>query len=416
MKVVKLSNIIDIISGGTPATNNNEYWNGNIGWLSVADFNNDDRFVYHSEKTITEKGLKESSTKILNIGDTIISARGTVGALSQIGKPMAFNQSCFGLRAKKDIINEDFLYYILKNYVRNLQVKSQGSVFGSINLSTFDMMELSIPNLKTQQSIAKILSQLDQKIALNNQINVQLEQMAKTIYDYWFVQFDFPDENGKPYQSSGGEMIYNEVLKREIPKGWGVKKLGDIEQNIITGKTPSTQNENNFGNDIPFITIGDIRNNAFIVNVEQKLSILGANSQSKKYIPKDSLCVSCIATIGLIGFSTERSQTNQQINSIVFNNDYNMYFLYFALNDFFVKGKAKTGNTFANMNKADFESIIVLYPKLDLLKEYHLKIKYFFEKIKNNSIQNQQLTQLRDFLLPMLMNGQVGIGDGQGNA
>ena len=140
------------------------------------------------------------------------------------------------------------------------------------------IMEFKIPvfDLKTQQSIAAVLSALDKKIALNKQINSRLEEMAKTLYDYWFVQFDFPDANGKPYKSSGGEMVFDETLKRKIPKGWEVKSLGKIENNIVTGKTPSTQYSNFFNGDIPFITIGDIRNNTFIIKTEQNLSIEGA--------------------------------------------------------------------------------------------------------------------------------------------
>lgn len=251
IKVV-LSSIIDIISGGTPKTSVDEYWNnGDIGWLSVTDFNNDTRYVYNSEKKITETGLKESNTKLLQFGDIIISARGTVGALAQIGKPMCFNQSCFGIRGKKEIVDNDFLYYALKNYVQHIKKRSQGSVFDTINLKSFDLMELEIPqSIKSQQKIAKVLSDLDAKIELNNKINAELEAMAKTLYEYWFVQFDFPFDFAqgkpvpvtepvevpglqqaqspqKPYKSSGGRMVWNEELKREIPEGWEVKTIGD---------------------------------------------------------------------------------------------------------------------------------------------------------------------------------------------
>ncbi len=275
------------------------------------------------------------------------------------------------------------------------------------------IMEFKIPvfDPQTQQSIAAVLSALDKKIALNKQINARLEDMAKTLYDYWFVQFDFPDANGKPYKSSGGEMVFDETLKREIPKGWEVKSLGEIENNIITGKTPSTQYSKFFNGDIPFITIGDIRNNTFIIKTEQNLSIEGANSQKNKYLPEGSLCVSCIATVGLIGFTTRQAQTNQQINSIIFNHDYNKEFLYFYLKDYFLVGKAKTGNTFANMNKGDFEKILVLYPNLRLLQKYSNKMVLVFNQINNLSKQNHHLTQLRDFLLPMLMNGQVSVAE-----
>jgi len=152
-----------------------------------------------------------------------------------------------------------------------------------------------------------------------------------------------------------------------------------------------------------------IRNNTFIIKTEQNLSIEGANTQKNKYLPEGSLCVSCIATVGLIGFTTRQAQTNQQINSIIFKHDYNKEFLYFYLKDYFLVGKAKTGNTFANMNKGDFEKILVLYPNLRLLQEYSNKMVLVFNQINNLSKQNHHLTQLRDFLLPMLMNGQVSV-------
>ena len=309
-----------------------------------------------------------------------------------------------------------YIFYLLtQKYITDyLHMIGENSVssYPAINPNDLANLKFSIPNLKTQKSIAHILSTLDQKIAINNQINAQLEQMAKTLYDYWFLQFDFPNENGKPYKSSGGEMVYNDTLKREIPKGWEVKSLGEVEPNIITGKTPSTQNEEFFNGNIPFITIGDIRNNMFIFQTEQKLSKTGAESQSSKYLPKDSLCVSCIATVGLIGFTTQKSQTNQQINSIIFKNKYNGPYFYFYLKDYFVVGKAKTGNTFANMNKGDFANIKMIYPSSNIIEKFFQNIVYSFQKIKNLQKQNQQLAQLRDFLLPMLMNGQVGVDGG----
>lgn len=304
----------------------------------------------------------------------------------------------------------DYLYYLMKSL--NLNDRQVGSSQPLLTQGVLNNISVKIyESSQTQQSIAAVLSALDKKIALNKQINARLEEMAKTLYDYWFVQFDFPDTNGKPYKSSGGDMVFDETLKREIPKGWEVKSLGEIENNIITGKTPSTQYSNFFNGDIPFITIGDIRNNTFIIKTEQNLSIEGANNQKNKYLPEGSLCVSCIATVGLIGFTTRQAQTNQQINSIIFKHDYNKEFLYFYLKDYFLVGKAKTGNTFANMNKGDFEKILVLYPNLKLLQKYSNKMVLVFNQINNLSKQNHQLTQLRDFLLPMLMNGQVSVAE-----
>ena len=272
------------------------------------------------------------------------------------------------------------------------------------------LLEFLIPDFDyaQQEKISQTLSVLDAKIALNKKINFELEATAKLIYDYWFVQFDFPDKNGNPYKSSGGKMVYNEDLKRDIPERWRVKELSEIEPNIITGKTPSTTNSENFGGEVPFICIGDVRGNMHITKTEQTLSKLGANSQPKKYVPKGAICVTCIASPGLVGFTTEDSQTNQQLNTLVCN-DINRYFLYFYLKDYFRFAKAKSGNTFANMNKGDFSSIKVIQARQESLGRFSNILNSLSNKILINSRENNMLEDLRDWLLPMLMNGQVKI-------
>ena len=413
MKICKLSEIsINISSGMTPLRSNSEFWdNGIIPWLKTEQLG--EKYIFDTNEYISEKALKETNAKIFPENTLSIAMYGegkTRGNISILKRSMATNQACCNVELDTKKANPEYVYYFLKTQYNNLRLLSSG-IRKNLNSNDIKNFYIKLPNLTTQKSIAHILSTLDQKIAINHQINAQLEQKAKTLYDYWFVQFDFPDENGKPYKSSGGEMVYNDTLKREIPKGWEVKSLGEVEPNIITGKTPSTQNEEFFNGNIPFITIGDIRNNMFIFQTEQKLSKTGAESQSSKYLPKDSLCVSCIATVGLIGFTTQKSQTNQQINSIIFKNKYNGPYFYFYLKDYFFVSKAKTGNTFANMNKGDFANIKMIYPSSNIIEKFFQNIVYSFQKIKNLQKQNQQLTQLRDFLLPMLMNGQVGVGD-----
>ena len=170
----KLSEIMELIGGGTPKTSIAEYWGGDIPWLSVKDFNNDLRYVYSTEKCITEAGLKNSSTKLLERDDCIISARGTVGELAMIPFPMAFNQSCYGLRAKKEIVDPTFLYYLIKHSIYLLRKNTHGSVFDTITRDTFSSIAVDVPNLETQVKIASILSDFDDKIDLNNKINDNL--------------------------------------------------------------------------------------------------------------------------------------------------------------------------------------------------------------------------------------------------
>ena len=174
-KTYKLSETLKIIGGGTPKTSTSEYWNGDIPWLSVKDFQGEKKFVSETEKNITELGLSKSSTKLLPKGAIIISARGTVGELAVLEKDMTFNQSCYGL-LPNERTNADFLYYLVKQKIRELQGLSYGSVFDTITTKTFDSLYVQIPNLKEQKAIANILSAIDDKIENNLAINKTLEE------------------------------------------------------------------------------------------------------------------------------------------------------------------------------------------------------------------------------------------------
>ncbi|NQK58029.1 restriction endonuclease subunit S [Streptococcus suis] len=383
-------------------------------FLSISSLSNGNLDLSKSAK-ICEEDYKKWTKRIVPIeGDLLFSYETRLGEAALMPANL---QACLGrrmglLRPNLNFVRSDFLLFAWLSPEFQKVIKKNtitGATVERIALSELSDFPILLPSLFEQEKIVKILTKLDQKIALNNQINEELEAMAKTLYDYWFVQFDFPDENGKPYKSSGGKMVYNDQIKCEIPEGWGVKQLGEIESNIITGKTPSRSIQENFGGNIPFITIGDIRGNTFIYSSAESLSDFGADGQSNKYLPPYSLCVSCIASVGEIGFTTQLSQTNQQINSIIFNDVNHMYFLYFALKLFFKSSKTKTGNTFANMSKDDFSNIIITYPDDRVIKKYHKQVRSMFDKIKCLQLQNQELTQLRDWLLPMLMNGQVKV-------
>jgi len=366
---------------------------------------------------VSEEGYKERVKRAIpEESDIIISREAPMGVVGIV--PKGF-QCCLGQRLvllkidKSKCLPKYLLYTLMSEYVQ-LQIRrinQTGSIVSNLNISSLKELKIPLHSFEEQKKIANILSAIDDKIQINNQINQELEAMGKSLYDYWFVQFDFPDQNGKPYKSSGGKMVYHPEIKREIPEGWGVEKLGNFESKIITGKTPSRTNSDNFGGKIPFITIGDIRGNTFIYRTSETLTDLGARVQKNKFLPEGSLCVSCIATVGEIGFTTEPSHTNQQINSIVFEDETNRYYLYFALKNYFenANASAKTGNTFANMNKEDFSEIKIIFPNKEIKNNFHKIIEPYFSQIKCLQGQNQELTQLRDWLLPMLMNGQVKV-------
>lgn len=418
MNKVTLSSIIDIISGGTPKTDVKHYWeNGTIGWLSVTDFNNDLRYVYSTEKQITEEGLKNSNTKLLNRSDIIISARGTVGALAQIGTPMCFNQSCFGLRGKKGIVETDFLYYALKNYVHNIKKRSQGSVFDTINLNSFDLMEIEIPKeLNIQQKIASVLSALDSKIELNNRINAELEAMAKTLYDYWFVQFDFPDTNGKPYKSSGGKMVWNEELKREIPEGWEDGTLGNIAE-LVRGVTydSSEIKSKNASGVIPILRATNISGN--VIDLNEMVYVPKQNVSPSQILNKYDILITMSSGskehIGKNGFYFYEKEVSfgAFCAKIVAKAEYKFYLFSYTQSDFMfttIKNEC-LGTNINNLNGSLVKGFKIVIPPDDLVKSFNAKVNSVYEKIGNNLIENQKLTELRDWLLPMLMNGQVKV-------
>lgn len=328
-------------------------------------------------------------------------------------KEVAFGSSEFIVLRENKNSDKKFIYYLSRSPLfRNKAISCMEGTSGRkrVNEGALKTQEILVPDLPTQQKIASVLSALDDKIELNNRINAELEAMAKTLYDYWFVQFDFPNEEAKPYKSSGGKMVYNETLKREIPEGWEVKRLEEIEEKIITGKTPSTKIAEYFNGNIPFITIDDIRKQFYIFNAERNLTISGAESQANKYVYSGDICVSCIGTIGIIGIVATTSQTNQQINTISQIKDYNRYFLLNSLKNYFEYNVgAKKGAVLDNMNKQEFSNIPILDANRNLKKLYFDKVNPIYEKIKLNLKQNQELSALRDWLLPMLMNGQVKV-------
>jgi len=248
-----LGSFVDLIGGGTPKTTVKEYWNGDIPWLSVVDFNNDTRWVSDAEKKITIEGVNNSATRILNKDDIIISARGTVGALAQLTHPMAFNQSCYGIRAKSEL-DQSYLFYLLKSSIPKLTQIVHGAVFDTITKDSFEQINVSIPSLSIQKKIASILSAYDAKIENNNKIIKNLEATAQTIFNEWFVNFKFPAyEKVKMVESEMGE----------IPEGW---EFGSVK-NIFEINPPTKVAEIV---DVPYVEMRDLSESNMTFCFEQK--------------------------------------------------------------------------------------------------------------------------------------------------
>lgn len=384
----KLSEIMDLIGGGTPKTSKPEYWDGDIPWLSVKDFNNDFRYVYETEKHITQLGLENSSTKLLQPGDIIISARGTVGEIATIPFPMAFNQSCYGLRAKKEIVTEDFLYYLIKHNVYVLKRNTHGSVFDTITRGTFEGIEVDIPDLEIQSQIAGVLSDLDKKIELNSRINENLEQQATAIFSELTKDVTFK----KPL---------SDFIK--IKHGYAFK--GDYispEDNGIVLVTP--------GN---FCIGGGFK--------ESKCKYFTGEYPQDYVLQPDSLIVTMTDlskeadTLGfgaLVPRSSERVYLHNQRIGLVepLSDELPVSFIYWYMRSYEYHMKivgSASGSTVKHTSPGRIlEQLIPIPEKEDLLK-YGTVLDEIDNIVSRNNAENIYLHSLREALLPKLMSGEI---------
>ncbi|EFV98963.1 DNA specificity domain-containing restriction modification system protein [Streptococcus australis] len=302
-----------------------------------------------------------------------------------------------------------YLYYVLKSL--NLNSKQIGSSQPLITQSMLRDMVVDIEiNIEKQKRIANSISIIDQKIQINNQINQELEAMAKTLYDYWFVQFDFPDQNGKPYKSSGGKMVYHPELKLEIPEGWGVDKIEDIAK-TGSGGTPKSTNVSYYSNgEIPWINSGELEQTV-ITSTSNFITEEGLNNSSAKLFPSGTILVAMYgATAGKVSFLTFEASTNQAICAIMLKDIRMRYYLKNVIEDLYqYLVKLSTGSARDNLSQDMIKNIKVVIPSNDILDRFYDFSNNIIKEITKKQQENEQLTQLRDWILPMLMNGQVKV-------
>ena len=386
----KLSELMDVIGGGTPKTSKTEYWNGDIPWLSVKDFNNDCRYVYRTEKNITQEGLKNSSTKLLDSGDIIISARGTVGEIASIPYPMAFNQSCYGLRAKEEVTTSHFLYYLIKHNISVLKNQTHGSVFDTITRDTFQGIEVDIPEIKEQEKIASILADLDAKIELNIEINNNLEQQAMALFKSWFI--DFEPFDGK------------------VPKAWINGVLGDFVE-IKRGGSPRPIQ--NFLSDSGFhwLKISDATGISSPFINEIKEYIIEAGLKKTVYLKSGSLVLSNSATPGLpkiLDIDTCIHDGWLYFPSSKFSNEY-LYLYFKHIRDNLIA--LGNGSVFTNLKTDILKTYPTYLPTEDVLKKFDGLVQPIFSMILSKTREIKRLAEIRDMLLPKLMSGELDVSD-----
>jgi len=383
----KLSEVMDLIGGGTPKTSKPEYWNGNIPWISVKDFNNDFRYVYKTEKSITQLGLQKSSTKLLQRGDVIISARGTVGEIATIPFAMAFNQSCYGLRAKKGMVTSDYLYYLIKHNVSVLKKNTHGSVFDTITRNTFDNIEVEIPSIKIQQKISSILNDYDKKIELNNAINNNLLQQSLYIFDT-LINSASKDGCIGDYCTLKSGFAFKSKWWQD--SGIPVIKIGSINQDYLNLSNCSHVSEDKISLAKDFIVSGG----------DLLIAMTGATIGKFTMVPKMHKTILVNQRVGKFFLG------ENPINKIPF--------IYCTLkqpeiiSEIINRGQ---GSAQPNISASDIMSIPCVIPQTDEINNFNLQTAPMFELIINNQVENLILAKTRDLLLLRLMSGEIDISN-----
>ena len=391
-KKIKFKHFATVNPGQSPKS---EFYSNNEG-TPFLQGNRTFGLLYPIIDTYTKK-----TTKIAYPGDILMSVRAPVGDLNFANKEVCIGRGVAGIKAKDG--NNKFLFYCLKYNIQNLIRQGGGTTYDSVNKDVINDFELIMPSqLSDRTQVGKVLSDLDAKIELNNKINAQLESMAKLIFDYWFVQFDFPNENGKPYKSSGGKMVWSEELKRKIPEGWEVKDLKDIA-NITMGQSPpgESYNEEKIGT-IFYQGCTDF-GNRFPTNRKY-------TTQPTRFAKASDILLSVRAPVGTMNISKEVCCIGRGLAALNSKNDCMPYLFGVMSNLKQIFDRRNTdGTTFGSITKDDLFSIKVISPSENLINQFDNIVGPMFHQQNTSEFQNIELSELRDWLLPMLMNGQVRV-------
>lgn len=406
---VPIKRIGKVITGKTPATSHEEYYGGQYMFISPVELHGGYR-VTKSEKTITEKGLESIKTNSIEGISILVGCIGwDMGNVAMCFEKCATNQQINAITQIDAKYNPYYIYYWLcgkKKYLFSIASVTRTPI---LSKSTFEEIVIPLPIKKNQDKIANILLKIDQKITLNKQINDNLQQQAILLYDYWFTQFDFPDANGKPYYSSGNKMTWNNQLKKNIPLSWKVKPLKAICE-ICLGGTPSTTVSKYWNGSISWLNSGEIAQFP-VVSSEKKITQLGLENSPTKLMSKNTTVISITGNIRASILALDAC-ANQSVVGILENEIFKSPFIYQNMLRLLKHYTSiSTGNCQKHISKGAIEESLVCIPDNIVLKQYYSLSEPIYKQMHEIALENQHLTELRDWLLPMLMNGQVTIKD-----
>ena len=394
---------IEIGSGITPLRSNELYWNSpDVPWVKTEQLG--EYQIYDSTEYISNYAVEDTNVRLWPPHTVSVAMYGegkTRGTVSIFMIKTATNQACCNIIVNEAVADYRFVYYWLKSNYDNLRTLAAGV---RKNLNSDDVKSFPFPEIKLplQTGIADVLSIMDDKIQINLKICSELEAIVKTLYDYWFVQFDFPDENGRPYRTSGGEMVWNTQLKCEIPKGWNVGKLSDIS-NITMGQSPAGESYNDTGKGLVFY---QGRTDFGLRFPTPRMY----TTTPTRFAQKGDILLSVRAPVGDLNFAMENCCIGRGLAALSSKLGSQMH-LFYTLSGFQQIFDVMNGNgtTFGSITKDILFDMAVVIPANETLLGFEERVKPIETKIEKCEEEIRELTKLRDWLLPMLMNGQARI-------
>lgn len=419
MNKFRLKDIANIVNGATPSSSIKEYYGGDIVWITPNDLSKQQKkYITQGERNITIEGYNSCSTKIIPANNILLSSRAPIGLIAINRIDCCTNQGFKNLVIISEKCDVEFLYYYLKYHIKEIENLGSGTTFKEVSKTSLEKYEINLPEINLQKKISSILKKIDDKIVLNNNTNSELENMAKTIYNYWFLQFEFPNDEGKPYKSSGGKMVWNKELKKEIPDGWEVKKLKnfiDIVRGITYSKEDISLEEKE--NYFPLLKSNNIQNGK--INYNNTIYVKNSLVSEKQILDKGSIFITMssgskehMGKTAII-FDDLKYTFGAFCSKIKIKNDFIAFISLFLVSKLFknIIDNLTLGTSINNINNDHINNIKITIPNKKILKLFEDKIRGIFEKQGKIIFENQELISLRDYLLPLLMNGQVGFKD-----
>jgi type I restriction enzyme S subunit len=401
-----------VTSGGTPNTRKDEFYGGDIPWVRTQEVNFNR--LYETDVKITEVGLTNSSAKWIPKDSVIIAMYGATAGKVAINKiPVTTNQACCNLIIDNKKADYRFIYYNILSRFSSIANMAVGGAQQNLNAAMIKDLPISAPSLPTQTAIAEILSSLDDKIELNSKINKELENLAQTLFKRWFVDFDFPNENGEPYKSSGGEMVDSQL--GEIPKGWEVATIEDITEIVTKGTTPTTIGGKFTISGINFIKVESLTEQGAFIKSKFGFIDNDTNQLLKRSIIKEGDVLFSIAgTIGRVAVVTKDilpANTNQAI-AIIRPNKVDSYFLKLLMQSSLIQNDTKANvvqAVQANLSLGIIKTTKFVKPSSGIQNLFSETLGHVFREMELISIEIQELTNLRDTLLPKLISGELEV-------